>query len=189
MQQSFQCPKCGAQIPVGQQFCNSCGQHFEYRCRHCGSAINTLSGLCTRCGEKLHQQAQMPTWPAGQEVTTTPQKLKISHQTETTRPIDQVSRYLILLAIIIFMGAILYAIGTGTQGETANWFGSGFTFGGHSAPSTPPPSTTPPSTSSSADNQLEPEPEYDLPQYTTSQVLAAAKRMSPYCRLSSTRRS
>ena len=184
LQHSFQCPKCRAQIAVGQQSCSSCGQHFEYRCRHCGSTVNTPSGFCSNCGEKLHHQAQMPTRPANQKVVVTPQPIRYRHQTETTRPIDQVSRYLILIAIIIFMGAILYAIGTGLQGENANWVGGGFTFGGQSPPSTPPPSTP-----SNINTQPELKSGSDSPQYTTAQVIAAAKRVSPYCRSPSTRRS
>lgn len=173
MQQAFPCPKCGAQIPVGQQSCSSCGQYFEYRCRHCGAAVKTPSGFCTNCGEKLHLPIQTPTEPPTKKVVLTRQKEKIGHQTATPQPIDQVSRYLILIAIIIFMGAILYAIGTGPQGETTNWFGGGFIFGGHSPPSTPP----------SIDTQQEPKPESDLPQYTTAQVIAAAKKISPHCRV------
>jgi predicted RNA-binding Zn-ribbon protein involved in translation (DUF1610 family) len=184
LQQSFPCPKCSAQIAVGQHFCNSCGQHFEYRCHNCGSAISTLSGLCTNCGKKLHQQAQATAWPAAQKAKVIPQKIKTGHQTETTRTVDQVSRYLILIAIIIFTGAILYVVGTASQGETTNWSGGSFSFGGHSPPSAPPPSTP-----SNKDTQADPNPEHDIPQYTASQVIAEAKRMSPDCQRFTTRRS
>ncbi|MBM3149202.1 MAG: zinc-ribbon domain-containing protein, partial [Chloroflexi bacterium] len=27
----FPCPKCGAEIPVGQAYCTSCGERFEYK--------------------------------------------------------------------------------------------------------------------------------------------------------------
>src|SRR4030042_1157345 len=58
---AFPCPKCGNQIPVGQKFCGTCGQHFEYRCRHCGVVAETLSGFCTNCGGKLYQQDRKST--------------------------------------------------------------------------------------------------------------------------------
>ncbi|UCH51781.1 MAG: zinc ribbon domain-containing protein, partial [Chloroflexota bacterium] len=138
MQQAFPCPKCGTQIPVGQLFCNSCGQYFEYRCRHCGNAIKTSTGLCTHCGKKLNVQIQPPAEPPAKKVTATRQYKKTRQPMITPQPTNQVGRYLLLITIIIFIGAILYAIGTGPQGETSHWFGGSFIFGGQSPPSTPP---------------------------------------------------
>jgi len=168
---AFPCPKCGAPIPVGQKFCGNCGQHFEYRCRHCGAVAETLSGFCTNCGGKLYQQAQLAK-PSAKKVRKTPKGEKT-----IPSPVGQVSRYLILITIIILIGAILYAISTGPQGEMSNWFGGSFTFGGKSPPSTPP----------ITDTQQKPESGPDLPSYTTDQVIAAAKKVSPHCRLSTRR--
>jgi len=170
LQQAFPCPKCGAQIPVGQQFCTTCGQHFEYRCRLCGAAVK--SGFCTNCGTTLHQQTQS-TKPSAKRAITTHQGKKARQKAAMPQPIGQVGRYLIFVFVIIFIGAILYAIGTGQEGETSNWFGGSFIFGGKSPPSTPP----------TTDTIQKPKPDSDLPQYTTGQVIAVAKKTSPHCRV------
>ncbi len=173
LQPAFPCPKCGAQIPVGQQFCSTCGERFEYRCGHCGAVAETLSGFCANCGKKLHRQTQPPTESSAKKVRRTRQEEKPKRKKTIPQPIGQVGRYLILIAIIIFIGAILYAISTGPQGEPSNWFGGSFIFGGQSPPSTPP----------NTDAQPTPKPAIDLPRYTTNQVIAAAKKISPSCRV------
>ena len=179
MQQSFPCPKCGTQIPVGQKFCSTCGEQFEYRCGQCGAAVKTLSGFCTNCGKKLHQQTKPPTEFSAKRVIGTSQKEKAGQKTAIPQPMSQVGRYLILIAIIIVIVAMLYAISTGPQGEPSNWFGGNFIFGGQSPPSTPSNTETPPNT----DTQPTPKPAIDSPRYTTDQVIAAAKNLSPACRL------
>ncbi|HEX76270.1 MAG TPA: zinc-ribbon domain-containing protein [Dehalococcoidia bacterium] len=172
LQPAFPCPKCGTQIPVGQKFCSNCGQHFEYRCNHCGAVAETLSGFCTNCGEKLYQQTQLAK-PSAKKVRKTRKEEKPKREKAIPQPAGQVGRYLILIIIIIFIGAILYAISTSPQGEMSNWFGGSFIFGGKSPASTPP----------STDAQQKPESGPDLPRYTTDEVIAAAKKISPYCRL------
>ena len=169
---TFPCPKCGAQTPVGQKFCSSCGQHFEYRCRHCGAVAETLSGFCTNCGGKLYQQTQSAK-PSANKVRKKHKEEKPKSEKAIPQPAGQVGRYLILIIIIILIGALLYAISTGPQGEMSNWFGGSFIFKGKSPASTPP----------STDTQQKPESGPDLPLYTTDQVIAAAKKISPYCRL------
>jgi len=176
LQPAFLCPKCGTQIPVGQRFCSNCGQHFEYRCRHCGAVAETLSGFCTNCGGKLYRQKQLAK-PSAEKVRKTPKKEIPKKQKTIPQPVGHVGRYLILIAIIIFIGAILYAITTSQQGDISNWFGGSFTFGGKSPPSTPPSTST----------QQKPEPGPDSPSYTTDQVIAIAKKASPHCRLSTRR--
>ncbi len=178
MQQTFPCPKCGAQIPVGQHFCSACSERFEYRCGNCGAATETISGFCTNCGEKLHRQTQL-TEPQAKRATKTHTKEKPERERPTPQPIGQVGRYLIFIAIIIFIGAALYAVGTSSPGETSNWLGS-FIFGGKSPPSVPP--STPPSTPPTIDAQQTPTPATDLPRYSANQVIAVAKRLSPACR-------
>ena len=177
MQQAFPCPKCGAPVPVGQRFCSTCGQHFEYRCRHCGAAAESLSGFCTNCGGQLQKQTQPPAKPVAKEAIATRREEKTRQATVMPQAVGNVGRYLILLAIIIFIGTILYIIGTGPQGGTSNWLGGSFIFGGQSPPSTPP----------NTDIQQEPQPDSDSPEYTAEQVIAEAKKISPHCRLSTQR--
>jgi len=178
LQQSFPCPKCGAQIPVGQYFCSTCGQRFEYRCRHCGTAVGTASGFCINCGGKLSHLAQHSKPPPikAQQI----HYGKAARVEETVRrPIGQIGRYLIVVAIIFFMVGIIFAIGTSTQGNSSNWLG-GYIFGGQSPPSTPP-------ITAGTDSQQKPKPVSDSPTYTMSQVIAAAKKLSPDCRLQTRR--
>jgi hypothetical protein len=158
---------------VGQQFCSTCGERFEYRCGHCGAVAETISGFCTNCGKKLRQQTKPPTESSVKKVIVTSQKGEARQKTAIPQPMGQVGRYLILIAIIIFVGAILYIIGTSPQGEMSNWLGGSFIFGGQTPPSTPP----------ITDTQQKPKPAPDLPRYTTDQVIAAAKNLSPDCRV------
>jgi hypothetical protein len=62
MQQIFCCPTCGAQNVVGQEFCQSCGQPFQYNCPFCGAIVDSKFVNCPKCRESLN-------WP-------TPQKIK-----------------------------------------------------------------------------------------------------------------
>jgi DNA-directed RNA polymerase subunit RPC12/RpoP len=172
----FPCPKCGTRILVGQRFCSNCGRRFAYRCRHCGAPVETLSGFCTNCGGKLYLQKQ-PAKPSAEKVSKTPKEKTPKVGKTTPRYADQVGRYLILLAIIVFVGAILYTISTSQQGDISSWFSGSFIFGGKSPASTPP----------TTDTQQNPEPGPDLPSYTTEQVIDIAKKASPHCRLSTRR--
>ncbi len=180
MQQSFPCPKCGAQIPVGQNLCNTCGQRFEYRCRHCGTAVGTSSGFCTNCGGKLYHLAQHARpLASGAEHTHYRNAADVGYKVQ--RPIGHIGRYLIVVAIIFFMVGIIFAIGTSSQGDSSNWLG-GYVFGGQSPPSTPP-------VTDGTNVQQKPKPISDSPAYTMDQVIAAAKQLSPGCRLQTTTRT
>jgi hypothetical protein len=172
LQPTFPCPKCGTETPVGQKFCINCGQYFEYRCRHCGAVAETLSGFCTNCGGKLYRQKQS-TKPSAKKARKIPKEEIPKKSSEIPQPAAQVGRYLILIVIIIFIGAILFAISTSPQGDLANWFGGSFIFGGKSPASTPPGTDIP----------QKPQSDPDLPSYTTNQVIAIAKKASPHCRL------
>ena len=178
MQQSFPCPKCGAQIPVGQHFCSTCGQRFEYRCRHCGSGVGTASGFCTNCGGKLYHVAHH-TEPLANKAEHI-HHIKATRVEDTVRrPVSQIGRYLIVVAIIFFMVGIIFAIGTSTQGDSSNWLG-GYIFGGQSPPSTPP-------ATNGTDSQQKPKSVSNSPVYAMNEVIAAAKKLSPDCRLQTRR--
>lgn len=55
------CAKCGADVPAGASFCNSCGSKVErgegdkaeLRCAACGGALNPGAAFCTHCGAKI----------------------------------------------------------------------------------------------------------------------------------------
>ena len=67
MQQVFPCPTCGAQNVVGQEFCQSCGQRFQYNCPHCGAIVDATLINCPGCRESLN-------WPTPQRVRPFPRQ-------------------------------------------------------------------------------------------------------------------
>jgi len=67
MQQIFCCPKCGAQNVVGQEFCQSCGQPFQYNCPYCGAIVDSTLINCPSCRESLN-------WPTPQKVKPFPKQ-------------------------------------------------------------------------------------------------------------------
>jgi len=178
MQQSFPCPKCGSQIPLGQLFCVTCGQRFEYRCHHCGTTVGTSSGFCTNCGGKLHHLRQR-TAHSINKTEQTYHRGAARVENAARQPIGQIGRYLIVVAIIFFMVGIVFAVGTSTQGDSSNWLG-GYNFGGQSPPSTPPATDV-------TNEQQKPKPDSDSPAYGMNEVIAAAKQFSPGCRLQTRR--
>jgi hypothetical protein len=84
-----------------------------------------------------------------------------------------------VVAIIFFMVGIIFAIGTSTQGGSSSWIG-GYIFGGQSPPSTPP-------VTDGTGGQQKTKTISDLPSYTSDQVIAAAKQLSPDCKLQTRR--
>lgn len=178
MQQSFPCPKCGAQIPVGQYFCGACGQRFEYRCRHCGTTVGDSSGFCTNCGGKLSSLPQRAQ-PAAKKTEHTYHRQEARLEHTAQRPIVHIGRYVIVVAVILFMVGIIYAVGSSSQGGSSNWLG-GYSFEGKSPPSAPP-------VTDGIHNQQNPKPVSDSPSYTASEVIAAASKISPDCRLQTKR--
>ena len=67
MQQIFPCPTCGAQNVIGQEFCQACGQRFEYNCPHCGAVVDSTLVNCPACRESLY-------WPTPQKVKPFPRQ-------------------------------------------------------------------------------------------------------------------
>jgi hypothetical protein len=114
------------------------------------------------------------TKPSATKVRVTHRIEKVKREKAIPESVGHVSRYLIALAIIIFIGAIFYTVSTSMQGDTSSLLGGSFIFGGKSPPSTPP----------ITNGQLtpKPKPDSDSPQYTTNQVITLAKKLSPICR-------
>lgn len=172
MPPAFPCPKCGTEISLGLQVCNTCGEQFEYRCANCGMTAWTISGFCTNCGGKLHQH----THPAKPQT----KKAKINHlkggkaeqQKGPPEPLSKIGAYFGLVAIVLCILAILYFVGTSPQGEPSKWFGGGFIFQGQPPPATPP----------GAEVNKKPVAVPDLPRYSAEQVILKAKNQSPDCR-------
>ena len=67
MQQIFACPTCGAQNCVGQEFCQVCGQRFQYNCPYCGAIVDSTLVNCPGCRQSLF-------WPTPQRVKPFPKQ-------------------------------------------------------------------------------------------------------------------
>lgn len=79
------------------------------------------------------------------------------------------------MAIVLCIGAIIYAIAAGLQGEASEGLSGGFVFE-EMVPAPIP--TSPPGT----EDAQEPALVTDLPSYTADEVMALARSLSPDCR-------
>jgi hypothetical protein len=134
MQSRFPCPRCGSQNVIGQRFCTSCGETFQYNCAHCRGLIDPTSRFCTNCGAMLHfptqQQSQPPTFPQhsqqqqrnysyGQQPIRSPQEMSSfqqwQHIYEGERPKQKRTSPLLisclgLIALVFIIGGALFAL-------------------------------------------------------------------------------
>lgn len=74
-QQIFLCPTCGAQNVVGQQFCQACGQKFDYNCPYCGFVVDPTLVTCPGCRGALN-------WPTPQRVKAFPKQTSTYQEQE-----------------------------------------------------------------------------------------------------------
>jgi hypothetical protein len=49
----FSCPRCGWQNMIGQRFCASCGETFQYNCPYCNTIVDPVYNICPSCGAAL----------------------------------------------------------------------------------------------------------------------------------------
>ncbi len=67
MQEIFLCSTCGAQNIVGQEYCQYCGQRFQYNCPYCGAVVNSTLINCPGCRERLY-------WPTLRKIKPFPKE-------------------------------------------------------------------------------------------------------------------
>jgi len=67
MQEIFLCPTCGAQNLVGQEYCQHCGQRFQYNCPYCGAIVDATLVNCPKCREGLY-------WPTPRRIKPFPKE-------------------------------------------------------------------------------------------------------------------
>ncbi|MBC8511520.1 MAG: hypothetical protein H8D32_00875 [Dehalococcoidia bacterium] len=79
------------------------------------------------------------------------------------------------MAIVLCIGAFIYAIAAGLQGEASEGLSGGFVF----EEMVPAPIPTPPP---GTEDEQEPALVTDLPSYTADEVMALARSFSPDCR-------
>jgi DNA-directed RNA polymerase subunit RPC12/RpoP len=178
LQRAFSCPKCGAQISIGQQVCSACGEKFEYRCAQCSAIVEAGRTFCTNCGAKLYKQTRLigPSSESGKRIHQQRQKAK--QRKTSSLSIGQLGAFLGFIAIVLCLGAIFYSIGTDSQGQSSSGLGRGFIFSGK--PPTSPPNTEAKNEQASVPAPV-PTPVPDLPRYTADQVTTVAKSLSPDC--------
>ena len=63
MQQMFRCHRCGWQNAIGQRFCGSCGENFQYNCPYCNAIVDPAFNTCHNCGAYLTWGFQQPAEP------------------------------------------------------------------------------------------------------------------------------
>jgi len=174
----FPCPRCGAQIPVGEKACRTCGEWFEYRCAHCGAIAETLSEFCTSCGEGLCQQRQLME-PLPHEARTYQGQQRAygygGEGPQIRKPNAWLGPFIGATATVICIVAILLASGMGSQGGAPEGPDVGFVF--EETPAAPAPA--PPA---GTEAELQPVVVPDLPQYTADEIVILAASFSPDCR-------
>ena len=53
MDQTFPCPSCNNQNPVGQGFCSTCGGALQWYCPNCSCTVDPSAKFCQNCGTGL----------------------------------------------------------------------------------------------------------------------------------------
>jgi hypothetical protein len=102
MQQTFICSKCGAQNAIGQRFCVSCGQMFQYSCPYCKNIADPASKFCPHCGAPLSWGTwQQPGWSPQQPAPPPP---SAPVKPAPIKPSSSSNPLLILLVVVILVG-------------------------------------------------------------------------------------
>ncbi|MBN2463043.1 MAG: zinc ribbon domain-containing protein [Dehalococcoidia bacterium] len=107
MQQTFPCPNCGAQNALGQRFCATCGQMFQYRCPYCSNIADPASRFCPSCGALLGWEVwQQPGWSPQQpaQPAYAPSKPAPSKPPSSSKPLLT----LLLVALLIGLGGFIF---------------------------------------------------------------------------------
>jgi len=148
----FPCPKCGAEIPVGQAYCTSCGERFEYKAP----------------GEVQISQPP-PVMP--------PQPIMVPPHGHHRHGFWA---FWGIVGAILCLGVVFFLVITGGGSEPIG-SGKGFSLKQSSpGPSAPPIIRPVPEDAPIAED--EPVEVTGSSRYSKEQVIAVAKRVSPECR-------
>lgn len=133
--QTYQCPKCGAQNPMGQAYCLGCGQMLPYTCYNCQAPINATMPCCPKCNAVFNWPAQQP--PPAQTPPAAPrqnhQQAPPAQQKPPNQPMSNAVKVALVLLVIFI--AILGSCAVCLSGDSEP-----------TAPGTPPSTAPPPVT-------------------------------------------
>lgn len=116
MQEIFPCPKCGAQNVIGQEFCQSCRQRFQYNCPFCGVIVNATMVNCPACRESLywptpHKVKPFPKRPAEyQEIGEGGAEGRGAVNVETTKPRKKGDLWLTGCLGLVILGLLAFGV-------------------------------------------------------------------------------
>ena len=178
MRRVFPCPKCGSQSVVGQRFCEACGEKFPYSCPMCGASIEPAYKACPNCRTKLSWGEQGPKYSPGVAKIHQERQRAYRHLGERQphqKPNAWLGGWLGSIAIVLCVGAVLYAVAVVSQGGASSGLTGGFIF----EQMVPAPILTPPS---DVEDEEEPALVTDLPSHTADEVIMLARSFSPDCR-------
>jgi hypothetical protein len=108
MQQIFPCPACGAQNVIGQEFCQTFGQRFEYNCPYCGAVVDSALVNCPACRESLY-------WPTPHKVKPFPRQPAMHQEMdeggeEVTKPKKKGDPWLIGCLGLVILGLLAFGV-------------------------------------------------------------------------------
>ena len=160
MAQKFHCPKCGTEIPVGQNFCIGCGEKFDYKIAGEEQSLTVLTGAAP----PYYSQPSMPVPPP---------ELASSH--------TGARAFLGAVVAILCIGAVFFLVAIGSDSD------GGVSSGGFSfeqllpGPNLPPPSIkSPPEETPQPENSEEStEGSTESSLYSEDLVITVAKKVSP----------
>lgn len=121
----MQCESCGAPIPIGSQYCASCGSRVRLACRSCGEPIRPGLKFCTSCGTSVGYtqpfQAARPAPPS----TAAPPYYDPPTQHQVNKGRGSPLLFWLPFGILLSLGAILFW-GAGASPE--GWAAAGACF-------------------------------------------------------------
>ena len=111
MQQTFPCPKCGAQNIIGERACQSCSAALQYGCPQCNTSIDAKFTACPKCGATLNwpiQEQKKPSPPGKKEAVQNSTDEAQGETSEQRKPGQKKTIYLLTVSVSL-IGILFFA--------------------------------------------------------------------------------